>query len=73
MATKTETKGKRRRTTMVPVTTMEEIPVLTDEERAALLASLEEAEAQIKAGDYAEYDRKKFRERFMRIYRGKKP
>jgi hypothetical protein len=72
MASKTATKDKRRRTTMVPVTTMEEIPVLTDEERAALLASLKQAEAQIEAGDYTEYDQKKFRERFMRIYRGRK-
>jgi hypothetical protein len=75
MTNKTATrpaKDKRRRTTSVPVTTMEDIPVLTDAERAALLASLKEAEAQIKAGDYTEYDRKKFRERFMRIYRGRK-
>jgi hypothetical protein len=68
----TDTKAKRRRTTMVPVTTMEEIPVLTDEERAELLASLQEAEAQIKAGNYTEYDPKEFRDRFMRIYRGAK-
>lgn len=72
MASKTATKDKRRRTTMVPVTTMEEIPVLTDDEREALLASLKEAEAQIEAGDYSEYDQKKFRERFMRVYRAKK-
>jgi hypothetical protein len=72
MASNTAAKPKRRRTTMVPVTTMEEVPVLTDEERAELLRSLKEAEAQIKAGNYIEYDPKKFRERFMRIYRGKK-
>ena len=71
MTTRTPIKSKRR-TTMMPVTTMEEIPVLTDEERAELLASLKQAEAQIKAGDYTEFDPKKFRERFMRIYRGKK-
>ena len=57
---------------MVPVTTMEEIPVLSESERAALLASLKEAQAQIKRGEYTEYDSKKFRERFMRIYRRKK-
>lgn len=67
-----ETKDKRR-TTMVPVTAMEEIPVLTDAERAELLASLKQAEAQIKAGNYTEYDPKEFRERFMRVYRGTKP
>jgi hypothetical protein len=72
MASDTAAKSKRRRTTMVPVTTMEEIPVLTEKERADLLASLKAAEARIKAGDYTEYDSKKFRARFMRIYRGKK-
>jgi hypothetical protein len=72
MASKTATKDKRRRTTSVPVTTMEDIPILTDAERADLLASLKEAEAQIKDGDCTDYDRKKFRDRFMRIYRGRK-
>ena len=57
---------------MVPVTTMEEIPVLSEKERAELIARLKEAEARIKAGDYIEYDPKKFKDRLMRIYRGKK-
>ncbi len=69
MTTKTAIKHKRRRTTMVPVTTMEEIPVLADEERAELLASLKEAEAQIKAGKAIDYDRKKFKDRLVGIYR----
>jgi hypothetical protein len=57
---------------MVPVTTMEEIPVLNERERDELLASLKEAEAQIKAGDYTDYDPKKFKDRLQRIYQGKK-
>ncbi len=65
-----ETKDKRR-TTMVPVTTMEEVPVLTDEELAALRAALKEAEAQIQAGNCTKYDQKTFRERLLRIYRGR--
>ena len=52
-------KHKRHRTTMVPVTTMEEVPVLAEEERAELLASLKQAEAQLKAGDCSDYDPKK--------------
>ena len=68
----TTTKAKRRRTTMVPVTTMEEIPVLADDERAALLASLNEAEAQIKAGKSVDYDPKTFKDRLVGIYRGSK-
>jgi hypothetical protein len=69
MPTKSATKQKRRRTTMVPVTTMEEIPVLSDEEREALLASLKEAEAQIKAGRGIDYEPKKLRDRLLGIYR----
>jgi hypothetical protein len=72
MATKTATKSKRRRTTMVPVTTMEEIPVLSDKERAELLASLKEAEARVKAGKAVDYDPKTFKQRLLRIYRGRK-
>jgi hypothetical protein len=66
------TKVKRRRTTMVPVTTMEEIPVLSDEERAALTADLRKAEARIKAGKGVDYDSKTFRNRLIGIYRGAK-
>jgi hypothetical protein len=69
MASKPATKDKRRRTTMVPVTTMEEIPVLGDDERAELLASLKTAQAQIKAGKGIEYDSKKFKDRLVGIYR----
>jgi hypothetical protein len=69
MATKSANTHKRRRTTKVPVTTMEEIPVLGDEERAELLASLKEAEAQIKTGKAIEYESKKFKERLVGIYR----
>jgi hypothetical protein len=54
---------------MVPVTTMEEIPVLSDEERDALLASLKEAEAQIEAGRGIDYDSKRFKDRLLGIYR----
>jgi len=57
---------------MVPVTTMEEIPVLSERERAELLASLKKAEAQIKAGNYIEYDPSKLKDRMLRIYRAKK-
>ncbi|MFZ1963454.1 MAG: hypothetical protein WAU78_08290 [Roseiarcus sp.] len=32
---------------MVPVTTMEELPILSEEERADMLASLKAAEARI--------------------------
>lgn len=69
MATRSAAKDKRRRTTWVPVTTMEEIPVLSEKERAELLRSLKEAEAQIKAGKGIEFDPKTFKKRMMDIYR----
>jgi hypothetical protein len=72
MATKTATSDKRRRTTMVPVTTMEEVPVLSEQERAQLRTSLEEAEGRIKAGQGVDYDPKTFKKRLTDIYRGSK-
>jgi len=50
------TNPKPRRTTMVPVTTMEELALLTEAERADLLASLKEAEASVRAGQYVEHE-----------------
>jgi len=58
---------------MVPVTTMEEVPILSSEERAELIAALQESEADIKAGRGKTYDSKTLTERFMRIYRGEEP
>jgi cytochrome c1 len=72
MTTKTETKDKRRRTTMVPVTTMEEIPVLGEDEQAALLTYLKTAEARVKAGKAIAYDPKTFKKRLVGIYRSAK-
>lgn len=72
MTNETATKDRRRRTTMVPVTTMEEIPVLSDQERAELLTSLKEAEARVAAGEAADYDPTNFKDRLIDIYRGGK-
>ena len=65
----TKTGRKFRRTTMVPVTTMEEVPVLTPEERAALITSLEAAEARVKAGPFVEYDPTTLKDRLLDIHR----
>lgn len=67
------TQAKPRRTTMVPVTTMEELPLLDAKERAALVETLEQAQAQVQAGKAVDYEPKRFRDRLVRIYRGKKP
>jgi hypothetical protein len=72
MTSKTATGDKRRRTTMVPVTTMEEVPVLSDKECAQLRASLEEAEGRIKAGQGIDYDAEAFKKRLTDVYRGSK-
>jgi hypothetical protein len=72
MTNRPASKDNRRRTTMVPVTTMEEIPVLSDKEQAELLNSLKLAEARIKAGEAIDYDSKTFKNRLLGIYRGSK-
>jgi hypothetical protein len=72
MPSKTATKPakeKRRRTTMVPVTTMEEIPVLSGKERADLIARFKAAQARIKAGKAVDYDPETFKQRLVGIYR----
>ena len=51
---------------------MEEPPILDEQERAELVASLIEAEAEIKAGKGAEYDPRALKDRLVGIYRGKK-
>jgi hypothetical protein len=56
-----------RRTAMVPVTTMEEAPILSDGERAVMIASLKAAEARIAAGEYVEHDPNTFADRLMDI------
>jgi hypothetical protein len=72
MTTKAALKDKRRRTTMVPVTTMEEIPVLDDTERADLIRSLKEAESRVRAGKAIDYDPKTFKKRLVDVYRSPK-
>ena len=57
---------------MVPVTTMEEIPVLSEKERAELLTSLKQAEGRVKAAKAIDYDPKTFKRRLVDIYRGTK-
>jgi hypothetical protein len=64
-----KTKPWDRHTTIVPITTMEEVPVLTPEERAALIASLEEADARIEAGEFVEHDAATFEDRLLSIHR----
>jgi hypothetical protein len=54
-----------RRTTLVPITTFEEVPALSPEERADLIDSLEAAEARIDAGDFFEYDPETFEDRLL--------
>lgn len=72
MGSKTQTKNKSRRTTSVPVTTMEDIPVLSEQERADLVASLKQAETRAKAGEGIDYDSTTFKKRLVGIYRGSK-
>lgn len=61
-----------RRTTSVPITTMEDIPVLSERERADLTAALKEAEADIKAGKGTAYESNVFKKRLLDIFRNAK-
>jgi hypothetical protein len=58
---------KARRTARVPVTTMEEVPILSEEERAEMLASLKAAEARLAAGQCVEHDPDTFVDRLMKV------
>jgi hypothetical protein len=60
----------KRETMAVPVITMEEVPVLSERERADLVASLKQAEADVAAGKAKPFDREKFKRRFLAICRG---
>jgi hypothetical protein len=46
---------------------MEELPILSEEERAEMLASLKAAEARIAAGQCAEHDPGAFVDRLMKV------
>ena len=48
--TKTAAQPEQRRTEMIPMLTMVEVPVLSETEKADMIASLKEAEDDIRAG-----------------------
>jgi hypothetical protein len=52
---KSAVKTANRKTTLVPITSMEELPVLSEDEKAELLASLKQAQSEMASGDYAEF------------------
>ncbi len=58
----------RRDAVVVPVVSLEELPRLTAEEHTSLIAELEDAEAEMKAGHYTTYSPEWLRERFLEIF-----
>jgi hypothetical protein len=62
----TENKGARR-TAMVPVTTMEEVLILSEEERADMVAVLKDAEARVACGESVEHDPDTFVDDMMEV------
>jgi hypothetical protein len=60
----------KRQTMVVPVVTMEEVPVLTDRERADFVASLKQAEADVAAGRATPFNRDEFKRRFLAVCSG---
>ncbi len=63
----TDAAGSRSRRTRIPVTTMEDAPILSEAERAELLASLEKAKAEIAAGDCVEHESAAFVDRLLSV------
>ncbi len=63
---------KKPRTTLIPVTTMEEVAVLSAEQHAELVTSLADAEREIAEGRGAPYDSNETREHFLRGLEGRK-
>jgi hypothetical protein len=61
---------QKRETMVVPVVTMEEVPVSSEPERADLVASLKEAEAELAAGKAKPFNGEEFKRRFLAICRG---
>jgi hypothetical protein len=59
--------NKARRGAMVPLTTIEEAPILTDEERVAMIASLKAAEARIAAAEHIEHEANTFVDRLLDV------
>mgnify|MGYP003395493349 CR=1 FL=1 len=62
---------QKRETMIVPVVTMEEVAILSEQERANLIVSLKHAEADVAAGRSKLFNRKEFKKRFLAICRGK--
>lgn len=58
---------KARRTAMVPVTTMEEVLILSEEERADMVAVLKDAEMRIASGECGEHDPDTFVDRLIEV------
>jgi len=56
---------EKRKVTVTPVTTMQEVPVLTPAEQAEFIDSLEVAEAQINPGDAMKYENEAFKDRLF--------
>ena len=56
-------------TMVVPVITMEEVPVLSERERADFVASLKQAEADVAAGKAKPFNRQEFTKRILAICR----
>ena len=52
---------------MMPVTVMEEVPIVSDAERADMIASLKAAEARVAAGHSVEHDADTFVAQMMDI------
>jgi hypothetical protein len=67
---KNDRQPENRETIVVPVVTLEEVPVPSERERDDLVASLKQAEADVAAGKAKPFVRETFKKRFLAICKG---
>ena len=60
--------SNERDTIIVPMVSLEEMPGLTADEHAAVIAELEQIEAEMEAGAFQTYSPEWLRQRFLEIY-----
>jgi hypothetical protein len=69
----TTTERKSRPMTMVPVTTMEEMPLPSEAERAEMIVTLQQAEAEIAAGKFIVHEPARFVDEMLGLRAQAKP
>jgi len=65
---KTATESNGREAVVVPMVSLEEMPHVTPDERTAIVAELEQIEAEMDSGSFQTYSPEWLHQRFLEIY-----